>query len=441
MAALVFDNDEEEPTTRFEEVMVLESMYEEEMEFSFGKRYEFKLLNLKIPVDDKNNDAILCDLHATLPPSYPICKSNFIRLEISTLERAILDELVMQLRTELDTLNVEEMPMKVLHSIEYLKENLHLYISKQKDKSRDNVKRTETADSNRTGSKHKDDNIICNGFMREWCSFVSLYKDSYISGPNRFEVLDTLANHRNLNITGMAIAGKPGGLVVEGRESDVIEFMNLMRTEFFETLNPRGRKLTTRLQERWPLDDEIMRYDVAKARKNIMEDIHQSVKRSKEIANKVVKANKKAENERLQKWEEDDKLLVKTFEGKRKLKMNDLEMEALLFLGPPTVSNIKKNTSSNETTVMSKKQDNNKNDGSSRDEKIKIADQQQHVYHVLKKTYSKEEIDLKRKFQSFTVLTGGNNSGYESAYQDAGVLLTREGLKYGFDAMFSYRFS
>ena len=115
-------------------------------------------------------------------------------------------------------------------------------------------------------------------------------------------------------------------------------------------------------------------------------------------------------------------------------------MEALLFLGPPTVSNTKKNTSSNETTVMSKKQDNN-NDGRSRDEKIKIADQQQHVYHVLKKTYSKEEIDLKRKFQNFTVLTGGNNSGYESAYQDAGVLLTREGLKYGFDAMFSYRFS
>ena len=86
----------------------------------------------------------------------------------------------------------------------------------------------------------------------------------------------------------MAIAGKPGGLVVEGRESDVISFMNLMRTEFFETLNPRGRKLTTRLQERWPLDDEMMRYNVAKARKNIIDDIHQSVKRSNEIVNKVI---------------------------------------------------------------------------------------------------------------------------------------------------------
>ena len=243
--------------------------------------------------------------------------------------------------------------------------------------------------------KHNDDHIICNGFMREWCSFVSLYKDSYISGPNRFEVLDTLANHRNLNITGMAIAGKPGGLVVEGRESDVISFMNLMRTEFFETLNPRGRKLTTRLQERWPLDDEMMRYNVAKARKNIIDDIHQSVKRSNEIVNKVIKANKKAENERLQKWEEDDKLLLKTFEEKRQLKMNDLEMEALLCLGPPTVSNMKKNTSPNKTTaITSKKHDESiSNNNNSRDEKGKdiIDDEQhrEHVYHMLKKSYSK----------------------------------------------------
>ncbi len=452
MATLtMLDNDEEECTPRYEEVMVLESMYEKEMEFSFGKRYEFKLLNLKIPVvldddhDDANNGAISCDLHATLSQSYPICKSNFIRLEISILERAILDELIMNLRTELDLLDVEEMPMKVLHSIEYLKENLHLYITKQRNKARNMVGMTDKEDS--TVLKHNDDHIICNGFMREWCSFVSLYKDSYISGPNRFEVLDTLANHRNLNITGMAIAGKPGGLVVEGRESDVILFMNLMRTEFFETLNPRGRKLTTRLQERWPLDDEMMRYNVAKARKNIIDDIHQSVKRSNEIVNKVIKANKKAENERLQKWEEDDKLLLKTFEEKRQLKMNDLEMEALLCLGPPTVSNMKKNTSPNKTTaITTKKHDESiSNNNNSRDEKGKdiIDDEQhrEHVYHMLKKSYSKEEIDLKRKFKSFMVLTGGNNNGYESAYQDAGVLLTREGLKYGFDSMFSYRFS
>merc|ERR1719498_1830492 len=101
------------------------------------------------------------------------------------------------------------------------------------------------------------------GFMREWCSFVSLYKDSYISGPNRFEVLTSLARERDLNITGLGISGKPGGLVVEGEEGDVEAFMVLMRTEFFETLNPRGRKLTTRLQERWPLDKEKDRFEAA----------------------------------------------------------------------------------------------------------------------------------------------------------------------------------
>ena len=37
-----------------------------------------------------------------------------------------------------------------------------------------------------------------------------------------------------------ARAGKPGGLVCEGVERDVVAFMELMRTEFFETLNPRG---------------------------------------------------------------------------------------------------------------------------------------------------------------------------------------------------------
>ena len=112
-----------------------------------------------------------------------------------------------------------------------------------------------------------------------------------------------------------------------------------------------------------------------------------------------------------------------------------------------TVSNMKKNTSPNKTTaITTKKHDESiSNNNNSRDEKGKdiIDDEQhrEHVYHMLKKSYSKEEIDLKRKFKSFTVLTGGNNNGYESAYQDAGVLLTREGLKYGFDSMFSYRFS
>ena len=56
-------------------------------------------------------------------------------------------------------------------------------------------------------------------------------QDSYASGPNRFEVMTALARERGLDITGMGIAGKPGGLVVEGQEEDVVQFMELMRTE------------------------------------------------------------------------------------------------------------------------------------------------------------------------------------------------------------------
>lgn len=43
--------------------------------------------------------------------------------------------------------------------------------------------------------------------------------------------MTALARERGLDITGMGIAGKPGGLVVEGQEEDVVQFMELMRTE------------------------------------------------------------------------------------------------------------------------------------------------------------------------------------------------------------------
>merc|ERR1712176_1470636 len=58
-------------------------------------------------------------------------------------------------------------------------------------------------------------------------------------------------------------AGKPGGLVVEGEEADVAEFMRLMRTEFFQHVSTHSKKLTTRLQERWPLDAENERFEAA----------------------------------------------------------------------------------------------------------------------------------------------------------------------------------
>ena len=56
--------------------------------------------------------------------------------------------------------------------------------------------------------------------------------------------------------------------------------MVLMRTEFFETLNPRGRKLTTRLQERWPLDRERERYEAAAATRRLAGGAHRAAERA-----------------------------------------------------------------------------------------------------------------------------------------------------------------
>jgi hypothetical protein len=167
------------------------------------------------------------------------------------------------------------------------------------------------------------------GFMREWCSFVSLYKDSYASGPNRFEVMTSLATERGLHITGLGIAGKPGGLVVEGEEGDVVAFMELMRTEFFETLNPRGRKLTTRLQERWPFDDDTERYEVAQMMRRLKEDKHRAADRAAGLIKKA------AEVERLATWEAEERALVDAWSARHKRTMGPEEVEALLHAGPP----------------------------------------------------------------------------------------------------------
>jgi hypothetical protein len=403
-----FEEDDDEDSPRGQEIMVLQSMYEEEMEFSFGKSFEF---DIKLMMEETHE----VTLHATLSTEYPDAKAqSILSLQIPALERSTFDIMTQDLNSELDGLDLEEEPMKVLHAIDWLKEHIEEYLEQQASLKSSKAaaadkQNSSAAVANASSVSSPASKIICNGFMREWCSFVSLYKDSYIAGPNRFEVLNNLANQRGLAITGLAIAGKPGGLVVEGRESDVMDFMNLMRTEFFETLNPRGRKLTTRLQERWPLDYEIDRYEAARARKNLLEDLHQRARREQEqgvAKTKGNKQNKVLENERLAAWEKKDRQLLEVFENMRKEKMTDEEMNVLVDCGPPSMGN---NASQ--------------------------------VYLRLGQGVAGSDVDKQRKFSNFTVLTGGNNSGYETAYQDAGVLLTNMDMKHGFDAMFAYRFS
>jgi hypothetical protein len=237
------------------------------------------------------------------------------------------------------------------------------------------------------------------GFMREWCSFVSLYKDSYISGPNRFEVMTNLAKNRGLNITGMAIAGKPGGLVVEGEEGDVVEFMELMRTEFFETLNPRGRKLTTRLQERWPRDQETERFEAAEIAQRFKNDTYKAADREAGLIKKA------GEKERLEKLEKEDRARLNAWTRSTGCSLSDADVDKLIKAGPPS-----KCTKSG-------------------------------VYFKCgcEEPPSREEIENNRIFKDFTVFTG--KAGFEASYQEAGKIFKDMGQMNGFDAMFTYRFS
>ena len=167
--------------------------------------------------------------------------------------------------------------------------------------------------------------------MREWCSFESLYEQSYCKGDTRFVVMTKLARDRGLAITGMGIAGKPGGLVAEGEEGDVIEFMRLMRTEFFETLNPRGRKLTTRLQDRWPLDHENERFEVAEIRLRKEADVYKTQDRA------AGKVKKQKEVERLAAWEAKDGAVVTGWTTRTNRVMGLEEANNLLKVGKPAV--------------------------------------------------------------------------------------------------------
>lgn len=183
----------------------------------------------------------------------------------------------------------------------------------------------------------------------------------------------------------------------EGEESDVVRFMELMRTEFFETLNPRGRKLTTRLQERWPLDEEDERYEVAKALDRKANDAYKTETR---------KGLKKAEREKLERTEEDDKKLTSEWQNKKKCLMDMEEVKVLLDAGRPawcTTPGVYDRCGCEEPPTD-------------------------------------EEITKQRLFDDFTIYTHSSDP-YKPACTEAAQLFKDLGHMEGFDAMFAYRFS
>mmetsp|Transcript_56703 Transcript_56703/g.124316 ORF Transcript_56703/g.124316 Transcript_56703/m.124316 type:complete len:367 (+) Transcript_56703:17-1117(+) len=362
---------------REEELEVISAMFlEHELIFpDADDRYTFVL---KLVLDDDDNTGI--ELHISLPPEYPILEAS-ISVRCDTLSRTEHAKFMNELLSHLENLDQDE--MRSIAAVDWIKDNGAQFL---------------TAAPVVVEKVEEQEDKPIKGFMREWCSFVSFYKDSYISGPNRFEVMTSLAKQRGLNITGMGISGKPGGLVCEGEEGDVEEFMNLMRTDFFETLNPRGRKLTTRLQERWPLDKEVDRYEAAVIEHKLRTDAYRSEDRS---GGKV--KFKPGEADRLEKQEKEDKEILANWKHATGKTLSSDEISKLVDAGHPS----------------------------------KCTTPGVYAGCGCEEPPSLEEINRQRLFKDFTIF----GTGYEGCYTEAAKVFKDIDAMHGFHAMFDYRFS
>ena len=374
-----------EDSLRVNEVEMLRSMYDDS-ELTFPDPLDRFSFVLRLALDDEavQGDGMV-ELSCSLPAAYPTNAEASISVRSSSaLCGKRRDEMQASLNAVLASVTLDEDDMRVLVAADWVRDHAVEFLS---------------ADPEAPPQPEPEQG--CTGLMREWCSFASLYKDSYASGPNRFEVMMDLATQRGLAITGMAIAGKPGGLVCEGMEADVVQFMTLMRTEFFETLNPRGRKLTTRLQERWPLDEETERHDAAVAAHQV---------RYANTYSKLQSGDSKfkpGEQQRLEGSLAKDMQTLADWEARVGRAIEEDEVAALVAAGPPSVC----------TTPG--------------------------VYPscgpACTEPPSRDQVNSRRIFKDFSIFRG--TEGYEACYPEAGALFKSLGKSDGFDAMFTFRFS
>lgn len=287
------------------EVEALGSMYTDE-ELTFDDIFRF---SVRLLVDDAAGQ-VSVDVACTLPDGYPQVNAAF-SINCDRIRREQNDRMLESLSADLPEDN------QVLFALDWIRDNATSYFGQIEQAVQ------------KKGAAAK----TTKGFMREWCSFVGLYKGygAGNSGVDRFEVITELACHRGLNITGMGIAGKPGGLVVEGEEGDVAKFMTLMRTEFFQYVSTHSKKLTTRLQERWPLDVENERFEAAEVIDRLRRDAYRAADRADEK-----KKWKTGERERLEEQEAGDQARLDAWKvANSNRELSDAEVEVLVKAGPP----------------------------------------------------------------------------------------------------------
>jgi hypothetical protein len=288
------------------EMEALGSMYADE-ELTFQDVFRF---TVRLAVDDPKGQ-VSVEVACTLPDGYPQVNALF-SLTCDRIRREQSDRMFESLIAELPDDN------QVLYALDWIRDNASSYFCQ-----------AEQVQPKKQVSSSK----AAKGFMREWCSFVGLYKGygAGHSGVDRFEVITGLATGRGLNITGMGIAGKPGGLVVEGEEADVAEFMRLMRTEFFQHVSTHSKKLTTRLQERWPLDPENERFEAAEVMDRLRRDAYRKADRRDES-----RKFKAGERDRLEEQEAGDRARLQAWkDASSNQELTDAEIDALVAAGPP----------------------------------------------------------------------------------------------------------
>ena len=360
------------------EVEVLGSMYtDEELTFQDIFRFTIKLL-----VDDPIGQVSI-EVACTLPEGYPQVNASF-SLTCGRIRREQNNRMLESLVAELPEEN------QVLYALDWIRDNAASFFCQ----------------ADQGAPKKSVDVKTVKGFMREWCSFVGLYKGygAAHSGVDRFEVITGLACGRGLNITGMGIAGKPGGLVVEGEEADVVEFMKLMRTEFFQHVSTHSKKLTTRLQERWPLDTENERFEAAEVMDRLRKDTYRAADRADES-----KKFKAGERERLEQQEAGDKARLQAWkDANNNQDLTDAEVDELVAAGPPA----------------------------------KCITKGVYFKCGCEEPPTLEEINAKRCFQDFTILPNlEEGHALPPDLRTFSKLCKERGLMSGFHETFDYRFS
>lgn len=367
--------DDDDPRTV--EIEMLESMYTKD-ELTFEDIFRVTVLLL---VDDPEGQ-VRIDVTCTLPEGYPEVNAAF-STSCDRIRREQNDRMLENLQAELPEEN------QVYFALDWIRENAATYFGQT----------TQAAPK-------KADSKVVRGLMREWCSFVGLYKGygSGVSGVDRFEVITGLACNRGLNITGMGIAGKPGGLVVEGEEGDVSEFMKLMRTEFFQYVSTHSKKLTTRLQERWPLDIENERFEAAEVIGRLRKDVYRAADRADEK-----KKFKTGERERLEQQEASDKARLEAWKAANNgRELTDAEVDTLVAAGPPA-----------KCTTRG-------------------------IYHKCgcEEPPTLEEVNARRCFQDFTILPNlEERQTLPPDLKEFSQICKDRGLMGGFHETFDYRFS